>query len=247
MSGEKILIVDDNAELLKLLKHYCVFSAGFEVKTAADGRTAFEMLNEELPDLMLTDLNMPQWNGIDLLKAIRDAGISIPVIVMTVHGSERLVAEVFRLGIRDYLMKPFTLEEVSQAINRALTQVRLIQEKEKLEKELLEVNATRQTVITLAHYINNSLMVVKSGLELIREEIERSPLDRQVLAQLIEDSRVHADRINSVLTILQQVTKLNTTQYSKLTDMIDIEVALAQAMEPLDCSDEHIDLINEIN
>lgn len=247
MPGEKILIVDDNADLLKFLKHYCLFSEGYEVLTAADGKTAFEMLAEETPDLILTDLNMPQWSGIDLVKAIRNADISLPIIVMTVHGSEQLVAEVFRLGIQDYLMKPFTLEEVGRAINRALTHVRLKQEKENLEKELLAVEATRQTVITLAHYINNSLMVVKSGLELIGEEIERHPIDRLVLAQLINDSRSHADRISSVLTILQQVTEFNTKPYTQKTDLIDIEQALAHAMDSRLSADEHQDFTNVTN
>jgi two-component system phosphate regulon sensor histidine kinase PhoR len=74
--------------------------------------------------------------GVQVLEALRDEGCDIPVILMTLHGSEDLAVQVFRLGVRDYVAKPFEIGELLAAIDRALTELRLRRERDALTRQL---------------------------------------------------------------------------------------------------------------
>jgi DNA-binding response OmpR family regulator len=71
------------------------------------------------PDLIITDLKLPKLNGLDVLAQLRKRGIFTPAIVMTFHGSEETAVRALRLGVKDYLIKPFTLEDMQAALDRA--------------------------------------------------------------------------------------------------------------------------------
>jgi DNA-binding response OmpR family regulator len=78
-----------------------------------------EKAQEEMPDLIITDLKLPKLNGLDMLAQLRKRGIFTPAIVMTFHGSEDTAVRALRLGVKDYLIKPFTLEDMQAALDRA--------------------------------------------------------------------------------------------------------------------------------
>jgi Response regulator containing CheY-like receiver, AAA-type ATPase, and DNA-binding domains len=83
---------------------------------------------------------MPHLNGFQVVDAVRAQQLDIPIILITSHGSEAIAVEFFRRGVKDYLSKPFTAEEMYGAIDRALTEVRLRREKEALTQHLATVN-----------------------------------------------------------------------------------------------------------
>jgi signal transduction histidine kinase len=83
---------------------------------------------------------MPNLNGLGLMEALQEAGKNIPTILMTFHGSEETAVNAFRLGARDYIIKPFSVEEMVDAIDRALTEARLRTERDQLTGNLVEVN-----------------------------------------------------------------------------------------------------------
>jgi FixJ family two-component response regulator len=95
---------------------------------------------------VLLDYQMPRLNGIDVLNAMQANGWNIPVILMTFYGSEEIAIEVFRLGVRDYVKKPFSVEEMIAAIERNMTEVRLRREKEALTERLIQANRITITV-----------------------------------------------------------------------------------------------------
>jgi two-component system, NtrC family, sensor histidine kinase KinB len=84
----------------------------------------------------MLDLNLPEMTGLDVLEAMARLSIETPVILMTGYGSEKSAIEAFRLGIKDYLVKPFTVEEVSNTVERALLESRLRYDKERLLEKL---------------------------------------------------------------------------------------------------------------
>jgi PAS domain S-box-containing protein len=85
-------------------------------------------------------MQMPKMTGIEVLEALKEKGLQIPVILMTFHGSEDLAVRVFRLGVKDYVIKPFEVSEMLDAIERALTEVRLRRERDDLLDRLVGVN-----------------------------------------------------------------------------------------------------------
>jgi two-component system phosphate regulon sensor histidine kinase PhoR len=140
MAGEKVLIVDDRVENIEFIVDYVLKPHGYAHVAARDGAEGLRLARKERPDLMLLDMNMPKLNGIEVLEALRNEKIQIPVIMMTFHGSETLAVAAFRLGIRDYIVKPFQVEEMLEAIERALTEVRLRRERDELTVRLVKVN-----------------------------------------------------------------------------------------------------------
>jgi two-component system phosphate regulon sensor histidine kinase PhoR len=140
MAGEKVLIVDDRIENIEFIVDYVLKPHGYVHVAARDGAEGLRLARKERPDLMLLDMNMPKLNGMEVLEALRNEKIQIPVIMMTFHGSETLAVAAFRLGIRDYIVKPFQVEEMLEAIERALTEVRLRRERDELTARLVRVN-----------------------------------------------------------------------------------------------------------
>ena len=136
MSGELILVIDDSREIVKHLTEYLLPTLGHKAIAAYDGRQGLELIRQEKPDLVMLDLNLPEMTGLDVLQALTQEGIETPVILMTGYGSEKSAIEAFRLGIKDYLVKPFTIDEVSDTIERALLETRLRYDKQQLLEKL---------------------------------------------------------------------------------------------------------------
>lgn len=141
---ERILIVDDGRENREFIAEYVLQPNGYEVLMARDGREGLEIAVAEQPDLILLDYQMPHMNGIQVLKAMAEQGMYTPVILMTFYGAEELAIEVYRLGVRDYIEKPFSVEEMLVAIERALSDSRLRREKEALTERLIQANRELQ-------------------------------------------------------------------------------------------------------
>jgi two-component system, NtrC family, sensor kinase len=227
MAGETILVVDDNESLLDLLQKHILGRLGYKVQCAWDGRQGLQLAHEIKPDAILLDMNMPRMSGMEMLSALRYHDINAPVVFMTGSGSEYIAVQAFRLGVFDYLTKPFSPQEVEEAIDRALQVTRLQEEKEELAKSLAAADAGRQMVVTLAHYINNQLMVVNGGLEL-GEELLQEPIlqDPATAVQILLDSRQSVRQIKAVLRVMNNLTKVKLTTYYDKIRMLDIETAV---------------------
>jgi len=119
--GATILIVDDEANLRKTLAEIFV-SRGYTAIEASDGNGALELLGKTAPDLIFTDWKMPGMGGEQLLDYLRKEPrlASIPVIVITAFGSSHSAIEAVRLGAYDFVTKPFDLDEILLAAERAL-------------------------------------------------------------------------------------------------------------------------------
>lgn len=144
MPGETILVVDDGRENREFLIEYVLQPNGYQVLVAKDGKEGVELALERRPDLILLDLQMPRMNGLDVLKYLNSRNVDIPVILMTFHGSEEIAVEVYRLGVRDYVKKPYTVEEMLNAVERSLGEVRLRKEKDLLTERLVQTNRELQ-------------------------------------------------------------------------------------------------------
>jgi two-component system NtrC family sensor kinase len=140
LAGEKILVVDDHSDSREFLTEYILKPNGYEFITAEDGAKGLRLAFDERPDLIIMDLRMPKMTGLEVLAALRQRAVNIPVILMTFHGSEETAVQAFRLGARDYVVKPYEPSEMLEAIDRSLTEVRLRAERDKLTQGLMEVN-----------------------------------------------------------------------------------------------------------
>jgi two-component system NtrC family sensor kinase len=140
VAGETVLVADDRVDNIEFLRQYVLEPNGYKVKMAANGRSALQIALTGNVDLIISDLVMPQLSGLELMASLQEAGNEIPTILMTFHGSEETAVRAFRLGARDYIMKPFTIEEMVEAIDNALAEARLRRERDELTRHLMRAN-----------------------------------------------------------------------------------------------------------
>lgn len=112
--GNRILIVDDENDIVKLLRDHFEFIGGYEVLTAENGKDAIKQA-EQQPDIILLDINMPELNGFQVCDSIRNY-VSCPIIFLTARIEEADKVLGFGLGADDYVIKPFSLEELSARV-----------------------------------------------------------------------------------------------------------------------------------
>jgi CheY-like chemotaxis protein len=230
MASETILVVDDSPEILKFVSQYALAPLGYKVLMANDGVKGLEAALSSQPDLILLDMSMPRMTGLQVLAELRKAENQTPVIFMTMHGSENIAVEVFRLGVRDYLSKPFTIEELTTAVDKALHEERLMREQQELNRQLVAAETVRQMVVTLSHYLNNSLSVVQGGLEVLEDGMNSKSLELALGMQVIQDSKQSVKKIKTVMRVLQKLNSIEDKTYLGSLRMVDIEKALMEEL-----------------
>jgi two-component system NtrC family sensor kinase len=134
--AELVLVIEDSPEIIEFLVSTVLPDRGYQSVSVSNGAEAWHIITQQHPDVILLDVELPDVNGLDLIQQLRLKGIKTPVIVMSAHGSEETAVRAFRLGVRDYLIKPFTAEQVATAIEDALYLSRLEEEKERLTQQL---------------------------------------------------------------------------------------------------------------
>ena len=115
----RILIVDDE-EMIRVLLTEVLSQEGYDVVTAKDGQEALSILERGGIDLVLTDMVMPRGSGLEVLEAARRYDPSVPVIVMTGYPSIDDAADLVRMGVSDYISKPFDLEVIRELVRKHL-------------------------------------------------------------------------------------------------------------------------------
>jgi len=121
---EKILVIDDDDSLLLLLKKLLeVFEC--EILTAGNGRDGIRLTEQEVPDVVITDLAMPEVTGLDILKRAKEIDENIPVIIVTAQGAMASTISAIQLGAYDYISKPIDQDRFRLLVKRALESKRL--------------------------------------------------------------------------------------------------------------------------
>ncbi|HRV90638.1 MAG TPA: response regulator [Anaerolineae bacterium] len=233
MSQETILVVDDNQKFAQSLIKYMLLPLGYKVAHAKNGQIGLDMAVKHQPDLILLDMNMPRMTGLGVLAALRQTDCDAPVIFMTAEGSENVAVEAFRLGVKDYLVKPFSPDELQQAVDSALQEIRLTRQKEKLERDLLISETVRQTVVTLSHYLNNYLVVLNGNIFLAQEGLPAQLPNHAELIETLEECEISVAKIEAVIKVLQKITNVKLTAYHGQVKMLDIENALKKELQKI--------------
>ena len=134
-AGVRVLIVDDDATSRRLMEVRLV-ALGCEVAMARDGHEALGAIQQDVPALMLLDLQMPRMGGMELLRALRREGLDVPVIVITAHGSIETAVEAMREGAYDFLPKPFDPKHFEIVVRKALERRQLVESNQFLRETL---------------------------------------------------------------------------------------------------------------
>jgi two-component system KDP operon response regulator KdpE len=117
----RILVVDDEPQITRVLRT-SLSSQGYDIRVANDGETALEIMKDWTPDLVVTDLSMPNMDGLELCRRLRVTS-QVPIIVLSVRGEERTKVQALDAGADDYVTKPFGIEELLARVRASLRRV----------------------------------------------------------------------------------------------------------------------------
>jgi signal transduction histidine kinase len=163
MAGEKVLIVDDEADVLTLCQRILV-ADGYRVKTVQTGYAALEEVKQQPFDLLLVDIKMPGINGLETAQAIKQLDPGIVCVTMTGYSTMDTAIEALKLGVDEFVIKPFAPEDLSISVAKALEKERLRKENIRLRSliPLFEFNKTLLSTIEIESLLRHVLELAQS-------------------------------------------------------------------------------------
>jgi signal transduction histidine kinase len=230
----KLLIADDEPDMLRFLKGQ--LSPTFEVLEAVDGRQAVEKASQFLPDIILCDMMMPEMDGLQVCRELRDRTPTrvIPLVLLTARADEKTKLDCLEAGASDFIAKPFSMTEVAVRL-RNLAEARLQQkelfiQKQRLEAALDQIKETESLLVRneklaslgrmsagLIHEINNPLNYSSQGLQLMREAMPKLPdADRSRYTEILEDVENGVTRVTRIVADLRSFTRGNMMESSQV-------------------------------
>jgi DNA-binding response OmpR family regulator len=139
-AGDRILLVENDPAISDLIARQVLTSVGYYVDVVVDSSSAIKQALLTPPDLIIADLNRPGLSAKDLLVALASQGISTPLMVIASKGQEQDIIQAFRLGAADYLLWPARDAEVLSAVERVLSRVHEVRDRQRLDMKLSETN-----------------------------------------------------------------------------------------------------------
>jgi len=189
-----ILIVDDEQSYRQLLT--LVFeSDGHSIRTAANGREAVQLVAAEAPDVIVSDVRMPDMDGIEMLRAVRETHADLGVVFMTAHASVESAREAFKLGADDFVTKPFDVEELKLIVKKTLEKQQLINENRAFKRAQRERGSVKNIIGTSARMqaifqMIETVAEVQSTILITGE----SGTGKELVARAIHDLSPRAER-----------------------------------------------------
>ena len=134
--AERVLVIDDELDMLMLLRMIIEDNTGYEVETTNNPSEGLKLLTEKDFDLVITDLKMPGMDGMELFDECKDIRPDIPVIIITAYGSLETADEALKKGVADFITKPFRKDSILFTIKRVLELARARRENLELKTRL---------------------------------------------------------------------------------------------------------------
>jgi DNA-binding NtrC family response regulator len=141
MMAERILVIDDELDMLALLRMIIEDNTAYEVETTNNPSEGLKMLTESHYALVITDLKMPGMDGLELFEELQEIKPDIPLIIVTAFGSLDTADEALKKGVADFITKPFRKDGILFTIKRVLELAKVKRENMELKKQLERGNA----------------------------------------------------------------------------------------------------------
>ncbi len=189
-----ILIVDDEQSYRQLLT--LVFEEqGNTIRTAMNGRQAMQLLAEEPADIIISDVKMPDMDGIEMLRAVRETLPDLGVVLMTAFASVETAREAFKLGADDFIQKPFDVEELKLIVRKTLEKQALIDENRAFKRAQRERGSVKNIVGTSAK-MNAIFQMIETVAEVQSTVLVtgESGTGKELVARAIHDLSPRAEK-----------------------------------------------------
>jgi two-component system, OmpR family, KDP operon response regulator KdpE len=215
MTKHRILVVDDEQQITRVLRR-SLTSQGYDVRVAADGEAALQTFGDWRADLVITDLAMPNMNGIELCRKLRSIS-DVPIIVLSVRGEERAKVEALDAGADDYVTKPFGMEELLARIRATLRRA--------------PISSGESNLIKAGDF---SVDIAARSVELQGKPVHLTPKEYDLLVYLLRNAR-------KVLTHRALLGAVWGGDYTEQTEYLRVFIGqLRKKIEPSPASPRYI-------
>lgn len=216
----KILVIDDLPENVFLLQDRLEHE-GYEVITSYDGKSGIERAVNELPDLILLDVMMPDITGIEVCKKLvgDPVTMNIPIILVTAKSGAEDTKEGLEAGAFDYIKKPFNRIELLARVNSALK----LSEAHKLLIEAEKRSTYSATVVTTNHKIKQPLTLMSLSSTSIKRELEKEGVSKEAILKRLSYIDLAIKEINTVLNQLNSIKQPVFSDYIKNIKMVEVD------------------------
>jgi two-component system, sensor histidine kinase and response regulator len=206
----RILVVEDHEAMLTAISSI-LKSDGYAVTIATDGVEALQIMKEITPDLILADIMMPRMNGFALYKEVRadPKWVSVPFIFLTAKSEKEDILRGKALGAEDYIVKPFSPQELSVAVRARLKRARAIESAAQAEFDELK----QQIATVLGHELRTPLTYISGYTELALDDISDMPPNS--VQDFLQGIKMGADRLVKLVEDLLLLVRLDTGQVEK--------------------------------
>jgi two-component system, OmpR family, alkaline phosphatase synthesis response regulator PhoP len=212
---QKLLVVDDEESILTLLQ-FNLEQGGFEVVSAADGKTGLDRALEEKFDLIILDLMLPEMDGLEVCKSLRQNRITTPILMLTAKDDEFDKVLGLELGADDYLTKPFSPREVVARVRAILRRTQRAEPEENTEKPMNKV-----VIGDVDIYPDNYEVYLKG------KALELTPKEFELLLYLVRNK-------GRVLTRDQLLNSVWNYEFVGDTRIVDVHIShLREKIEPM--------------
>jgi two-component system KDP operon response regulator KdpE len=210
----KVLIVDDEPTITRALRA-SFLANGYDIRTAHDGVAALNVLEDWRPDLAITDLAMPDIDGIELCQRVRSAS-SLPIILLSVRGDVDSKIKALDAGADDYVTKPFSIDELFARVRTALRRLDLV-------RSLALETATNDTQLQAGDFTVNTL---SRHVTIRGEDIRLTPREYELLLFFLRN----ADRVLTHSAVIKSIWGPHSTHQAEYLRVL--VAALRKKIEP---------------
>ena len=239
-----ILVADDEPDMLRFLKSQ--LSAHYQVFEAVDGQQAIEKASQFLPDVILLDMMMPEKDGLQACREIRERTPtqSIPIILLTARADEETKLKALEAGASDFLAKPFSTTELHVRIKNLVEshqyQCKLNRQNQALESTIEQLKETETQLVQteklaslgrmsagIIHEINNPLNYATTGLFTLRNKGKYiAPEQKEEYEEILKDIEEGINRVKNIVSDLRMFTHPDTEQ----RDQVEVAGVIAAAL-----------------
>jgi DNA-binding response OmpR family regulator len=176
--GAKILIVEDDPTIGRFVELELAH-AGHHVTRCTDGECAYDSLDQSTPDLIIMDIMLPNADGVEIARSVRERGLNMPILMLTARSETQDVVRGFDAGADDYLRKPFEIPELLSRVRALLKRTEHEREGDRYKAAYVEIDPASRSVLVKGEPVNFTakeydlleFMVINAGRVVSRDEI----------------------------------------------------------------------------